>query len=77
MSPHPLTYFEIQKYYQDEPKFNCAYSRNNLPQIKDGVYEINLDKYKSIGTQWIALHVNGDDATHLDSFGVEHIPKEI
>ena len=43
MLPHPLTYFEIQKYYENEPKFNGAYSRNNLSKIKDGVYIINLE----------------------------------
>ena len=44
MLPHPLTNFEIQKYYQDEPKFNGVYSRDNLTKIKDGVYVINLDE---------------------------------
>ena len=45
MSPHPLTNFEIQKYYQNEPRFNGVYSRDNLPKkIKDGAYVINLDK---------------------------------
>ena len=58
MVPHPLTNFEIQKYYQNEPKFNGVYSRNNLPKIKDGAYVINLDEYESIGTHWIALYVN-------------------
>ena len=44
MLPHPLTNFEIQKYYQNEPRFNGAYSRDNLPdKIKDGEYVINLD----------------------------------
>ena len=32
MSPHPLTNFEIQKYYQNEPGFNGGYSRNNMPK---------------------------------------------
>ena len=32
MAPHALTNFEIQKYYQDEPRFNDIYSRNNLPK---------------------------------------------
>ena len=45
MSPHPLTNFEIQTSYQ-----NGVYSRNNLPEIKDEAYAINLDEYKSIGT---------------------------
>ena len=44
MSLHPLTTFEIQKYYQNEPRFNGNYSRNNLPKIKDGTYVINRDK---------------------------------
>ena len=45
MPPSPLnTSFEIQNYYQNEPRFNGAYSRNNRPkQIKDEVYVINLD----------------------------------
>ena len=42
MLPHPLTNFETQKYYENEPKFNGIYSRNNLLKIKDGTYIINL-----------------------------------
>ena len=41
------------------------------------LYVVNLDEYKSIRTQWIALYENGDYATYFDSFGVEYIPKEI
>ena len=72
-----LTNFEIQKYYENEPKFNGVYSRNNLSKIKDGAYIINFDEYESIGTHWIALYVNAENVTYFDSFGVEHIPKEI
>ena len=36
MQSHPLTNFEIRKYYQNEPKSNGVYSRNNKPKIKDG-----------------------------------------
>ena len=50
MPPHPLTNFEIQKQYQNEPKFNVVYSRDNLPKIKDGDYIINLDEYSDIET---------------------------
>ena len=50
MLPHPLSDFEIQKYYENEPKFNGVYSRNNLSKVKDGSYVINLDEYESIGT---------------------------
>ena len=43
--PHPLTSFEIQKYYENEPRFNRVYSRDNLPnKIKDDAYAINLDE---------------------------------
>ena len=56
MPPHPLTNFEIQKYYKNEPRFNGVYSRNNLPEkTKDGAYIINLDEYPDVGTHWIAL----------------------
>ena len=75
--PCSLTNFEIQKYYQNEPRFNGVYSRDNLPKIKDGAYVINLDEYSDIGTHWVALHVNNNNVTYFDSFGVEHIPKEI
>ena len=77
MPPHDLTNFEIQKYCQNEPRFNGVYSRDNLPKIKDGAYVINLDEYSDIGTHWVALYVHNDDLTYFDSFGVKHIPKEI
>ena len=77
MPPHPLTNFEIQKYYKNEPRFNGVYSRDNLPKIKDGAYVINLDEYSDIGTHWIALYSLDKNVTYFDSFGVEHIPKEI
>ena len=56
MRPHPLTNFEIQKYYQNESRFTGVCSRNNLPEkIKDGAYVINLDEYADVGTHWIAF----------------------
>ena len=77
MPHHPITNFEIQKYYENEPKLNGVYSIKNLPKIKDGVYIINFDEYESIGTNWIALYVNSKNITYFDSFGVEHILKEV
>ena len=53
------------------------YSRNNLPKIKNQVYEINLDEYKSPGSYWIALCVNSENVTCFDSFAVENTQKEI
>ena len=77
MPLHTLTNFEIQKYYQNESRFNGVYSRDNLPKIKDGAYVINLDEYSDIGTHWVALYVHNNDVTYFDFLGVEHIPKEI
>ena len=45
MLPHPLTNFEIQKYYQNKPRFTGVYFRDNLQKIKDWAYIINLDEY--------------------------------
>ena len=56
---HLLTNIEINEYYENEPKFNGVYSRNNLPKIiKKGAYVINLDEYANIGTHWTALFLN-------------------
>ena len=78
MLPHPSANFEIQNYYENESKFNGVYSKDNLPnKIKDEAYTINLDEYLDIGTHWVALYVKNNDITYFDSFGVEHIPKEI
>ena len=77
MPSYPLSNFEIQKYYENEPKFNGVYSRNNLPKIKDMAYVINLDEFKSTGTHWIALYVPGNNFIYFDRFGVEQISKEI
>ena len=74
MSPYPLTNFEIRKYYQNDSKFNGVYSRNNWSETKDGLCIKNL---RSIETHWIALYVNDKSETSFDSFGVEHIPKEM
>ena len=76
--PHRLTNFEIQKYYQNESRFNGVYSRDNPPdKLKDGSYVINLDEYSDIGTHCITLYALNNNVTHFDSFEVEHIPKEI
>ena len=72
-----MTNFDIQKFYRNETKLNGVYSRNNLLEIKDGAYVINLDEFKQIRTYWKDFHVNGNNAICFDGFGVEHIPKEI
>ena len=46
-----------------------------ISKMKCGVYKTSLDEQKSIGTHWIALHVNDNNVTYFDNFGVEHISK--
>ena len=78
MPLHPLTNFEIKRYYQNEPRFNGVYSRNNFPKkVKDGGYVINLDEYADVGTHWIALFCKKSEIVYFDSFGVEHVPEDI
>ena len=78
MPPHPLTNLEIKNYYENEPRFNGVYSRDNLPKtIKHGAYVINLDEYADVSTHWVALYVKDNEITYFDSFGVEHVPEEI
>ena len=92
MPPHLLTNFEIQKYHQNENRFKDVHSRDKLPkrnsversstecnsiEIKDEAYIINLDEYSDIGAHWIAFHVQNNDVTYFDSFGVEYILKRI
>ena len=78
MLPHPLTNLEIQKFYQNEPRFNGLCFRNNLPEkIKDGAYVINFDEYENVGTHWIALFCNRSEIVYFHSFGVGHVSEEI
>ena len=64
-TPTELTNFKIRK-YQNEPRFNGVYSRNNLPKINDGAFVINLDEYELIGgTYWIVSQVIGDNINIL------------
>ena len=75
---HSLTNIEISEYYSNEFEFNGVYSRDNLPKItKKGAYVINLDEYENTGTHWIALFIKTNEFIYFDSFGIEHIPKEI
>ena len=76
MLPHPLTNFEIQKYYKNEPRFNGVFLRNNIPKkLKYGAYVINLDEYADVSTHWIALFCKRNEIVYFNSFGVEHLPE--
>ena len=59
------TFFKIQKYYQNELRFNGVYSKDNLhDKIKDGAYVINLDEHCDIVNHWIALHILDNKVTY-------------
>ena len=78
MLPHSLRNFEIKKYYQNEPRFNGVFSKNNLPKtIKDGAYVKNLGEYADVGTHWIALFCSRNEVVYFESFCVEHVPERI
>ena len=58
MPPHPLTNFEIKKYYKNKPRFNGVFSTNDLTKkINDGAYVINLDEYANVGTHGLLYFV--------------------
>ena len=38
---------------------------------------INLDESENSGTHWVSLFVKTNEAIYFDSFGIEHISKEI
>ena len=77
MLPHPLTNFEIKRYYQNESRFDGVFSRDNLPKkINDRAYIINLDEYLDVLTHLIALFCGKTEIVCFNSFGVEHVPEE-
>ena len=72
-----LKHRKVPKHYDQDCRLNGVYCRDNLPdKIKDEVYVMNLE-YSDIGTHWIALFTLNNSVTCFDSFGVEHIAKEI
>ena len=49
MPPHPLTNFEIKKHYENKPRFNGVFSRDNMPKTtKDGAYVTEVKLFISI-----------------------------
>ena len=45
--------------------------------IKNGAYIINLDEYADACTHWVTFYVKKNEVIYFDSFGVEHVSKEI
>ena len=54
-----------------------SYFRYNILKIKCWAYLIIFDKYILIEAHWIALYINGNDATYSDSCGVDYISNKI
>ena len=78
MQPHSLTDFELEKYYQNEQRFNGVFKEIIcLKKIKDEAYIIIFDEYADIGTHWIALFCNRSEIVYFGIFVVEHVPQEI
>ena len=74
---HPLTNFEIVDYFRRVKGFNGVFSRNNLPNLKNGAYVINLDHSENTGTYWLVIFMEKDEVIYFDSFAVGYIPREI
>ena len=72
-----MTNFEIQKYYPNELKFNGIYSKDNLSELNDGAYAINLDEYSDIETHWVALYVRNNECYLFRFFRSRTYSKEI
>ena len=73
--PHPLTIFEIQEYYENEPR---VFSRDNLGSaVKNGAYVINLDEYHDIGTRWVALYVNNKTIIYMILLELNIFPEKL
>ena len=75
---NPLIVLEIQRYCQNEPRFDGICLCDNVPdKIKDGTYVTNLDEYADISTHWIVLHLSDSAKTRFDSFGVVQMKLKI
>ena len=68
---------KVSKYYETNCRFKGAFSRSNLPRIKDRAYVIILDDKNSKGAHWASLFSNRNIAVYSDSFGIEYIPQEV
>ena len=68
---------KFTKYFNYKSRFNCIFSRYNLPRRNDGVYIINLNDQESKVTHWFFLFINRNTSVHFDSFGIEYISQEV
>ena len=69
-----LRNFRLPVFQLDRPRFS---PKIVIPNPSGYWTVINLDEFESIGTYWIALYIDNYNVNYYDSFGVEHIPKEM
>ena len=49
----PFNKLQIQKFYQNQPRFNGIYSKDIFPKkVKNEVYVTNFNEYADVGTHW-------------------------
>ena len=75
ISLHALNNIEITNYSNDEPRLNGIFSRNNLPRIKNEVYQITRDDKNDKGIHWVPFFIHKNVAICFDVFGIEYIPQ--
>ena len=66
------------KTFQNEPRSNGVYSKDNLPKkIEGGTYVINLDEYANFDTHGIDLYNSNTGIIYFDGFEIENVPEAI
>ena len=74
---HPLNDTKITNYFNDEPRFNGAFSRKNLFRIRNGAHDLNLDDKNNKGTHSVSLLIDKSTVVSFDSLRIEHIAQEV
>ena len=77
VSLHPLSNIEITKYFNYKPSFNCVFSRNNLPRMKNKSVCDKSRWQKSKETHWDSLFIDRNTVYHIDSFGIRYISEVV
>ena len=77
MLSHPLTNFKYKSIIRIKLDLMEFTLEIIYLKIKDETNLINVHDCSDNETHWIALYTLNNNVTCFDSFGVEHIPKEI
>ena len=68
---------KVSKCYENVYRFNCVFSRDNLPRVKYGVHAINLSDKQSKGIHLVSLFLDRNMIAHLNYFGIENLTQHI